>query len=425
MAPINYSWNFTFERQLPKGLVIQTSYIGRMARNLIASRDVMALNNLVDPASGMDWYTAAGILESHRRAGTPISAIPQIPYFANFLPANIAFLMDQNYFGFCCGVFPSHSINQTQAVYAVALNFYGNDWTDTQDVIEDGLGRNLFFHPQYGALSAFSSIAKSNYHAGTLSVRQRLGSTLTMDFNYTLSHSHDDASGLQTSGAFGGALILNPLRQQDSYAESDFDIRHIINANAVWELPFGRGRTFFGGANKLADFFIGGWQLSGIFRWNSGAPIFSPYDDARWATNWNVQSSGVRLRPVESCPTRGGSLFGECLLAAYTSFRGAYPGETGDRNVLRLSSYLNLDMGLGKTFKLPWSETQELQIRFEAFNVTNTQRMGDIDTSRSGFGLQLDPDQITSVNDIPVNWSNYISIQGHPRVMQLGVRFRF
>jgi len=425
VAPINYSWNFTYERQLPKGLVIQTSYIGRMARNLIASRDVMALNNLVDPKSGMDWYTAASILETHRRNGTPIANIPQIPYFANILPANIAFLMDQNYFGFCCGVFPNHTINQTQAVYAVALNFYGNDWTDTQDVIEDGLGSNLFFHPQYGALSAFSSIAKSNYHAGTLSVRQRLGSSLSMDFNYTLSHSHDDASGLQTSTAFGGAFILNPLRQRDNYAESDFDIRHIINANAVWELPFGRGRTFFSGAGKLADAILGGWQLSSIYRWNSAPPIFAPYDDARWATNWNVQSSGVRIRPVETCPTRGGSLFGNCRLAAYTSYRGAYPGETGDRNTLRMTSYINLDVGLGKTFKLPWSETQELQIRFEAFNVTNTQRMGDIDTGRSGFGLQLDPDQVTNVVDIPTNWSNFISIQGQPRVMQLGVRFKF
>jgi hypothetical protein len=425
VAPINYSWNVTFERELPKGFVVQTSYIGRMARNLIASRDVMALNNLVDPKSGLDWYTAAGMLESLRLANTPIADVPQIPYFANFLPANIAELMDTNYFGACCGVFPTYNLTQTQAVYAVALNFYGNDWTDTQDVIEDGLGRNLFFHPQYGALSAFSSIAKSNYHAGTLSVRQRLGTSLTWDFNYTLSHSLDDASGLQTSGAFGGAFILNPLRQQDSYANSDFDIRHIINANAVWELPFGRGRRFFGNVGKLADAVLGGWQLSGIYRWNSGAPIFSPYDDARWATNWNVQSSGVRIRPVETCPTRGGKLFGECLLEAYRSFRGAFPGETGDRNVLRLSSYINLDIGLAETFKMPWSERQELQIRFEAFNVTNTQRMGDIDTSRSGFGLQLDPQNITSVSDIPTNWSSYTAIQGQPRVMQLGVRFKF
>jgi hypothetical protein len=236
----------------------------------------------------------------------------------------------------------------------------------------------------------------------------------------------DDASGLQTSGAFGGAFILNPLRQEDSFANSDFDVRHIINANAVWEMPFGRGRKFFNGVDKLANAFIGGWQMSGIFRWNSGLPMFSPYDDARWATNWNAQSSGTRIRPVESCPVRGGKLFGACLLEAYKSWRGAYPGETGDRNVLRLPGYVNLDMGLSKMFDMPWSETQKLQIRFEVFNVTNTQRMGTIDTSRSGFGLQLDPDKITSADDIPANWSNFISpIQGQPRVMQIGARFVF
>jgi hypothetical protein len=128
---------------------------------------------------------------------------------------------------------------------------------------------------------------------------------------------------------------------------------------------------------------------------------------------------------VRSCPTRGGKLFGDCLLEAYSSWRGAYAGETGDRNVLRLPGYVNLDMGLSKSFDMPWSENQKLQIRFEVFNVTNTQRMGDIDTSRSGFGLQLDPDQVTNVNQIPTNWSNFTSIQGQPRVMQIGARFTF
>jgi hypothetical protein len=429
IAPTNYSWNFTYERELPKGLVVQTSYIGRRARNLIASRDVMALNNLVDPTSLMDWYSAAGTLEQFRLNGTPISAIPKIAWFENLLPTNIASLMEANYFGGTpsspSGVFPTLNLTATQAVYAVALNFYDNDWTDTQDVIEDGLERNIFFHPQYGALSAFASIANSNYDAGTLSIRQRLGRSLTMDFNYTLSHSLDDASGLQTSGAFGGAFILNPLRQHDSYGNSDFDIRHIINTNAVWEVPFGRGRRFFNGVGKVGDAILGGWQFSGIMRWNSGEPIFSPYDDARWATNWNVQSSGVRVRPVTTCPVQGEKLFGDCLLQAYSSFRGAFPGETGDRNVIRLPGYFNLDLGLGKSFTMPWSENHQLQVRFEAFNVTNTQRMGAIDTSRSGFGLQTNSSQITDVGDIPTNWSNFTAIQGQPRVMQLGVRYRF
>jgi hypothetical protein len=424
-APINYSWNLTYERELPHGLVIQTSYIGRLARNLIATRDVMALNNLVDPKSGMDWYTAAGLLETFRRNGTPIDQIPNIPWFQNMLPSTIAQTMDEIYFGQCCDVFPSYNISATQAVYAVALNFYGNDWTDTQDVIEDGLGKNLFFHPQYGALASYSSIAKSNYQAGTLSIRERLGRSLTMDFNYTLSHSFDDASGLQTSTAYDTAFILNPLRQHDNYSNSDFDVRHIINANAVWEMPFGRGRRFFANSGHLANSIIGGWQLGGILRWNSGLPIFSPYDDARWATNWNAQSSGVRLKDIQTCPVQGDKLFGACLLQAYTSWRGAYPGETGDRNVLRLPGYFNIDMGLSKSFDMPWSEKQHLQLRFEVFNITNTQHMGTIDSSRSGFGLQLDPDKITSVSDIPTNWSNFTGIQGQPRVMQIGARFTF
>jgi hypothetical protein len=422
VAPTNYAWNATFERELPHGLVVQASYVGRISRHLIATRDVMALNNIKDPKSGVDWYTAATQLEVLRQKGTDISAVQQIPWFTNMLPANIAQLMNDNYFG---EEVIDPTLNPTQAVYAVAALVYGNDWTDTQDVIEQGLDRNIFFHPQYGALSSFSSIARSNYHAGSLTVRERLGRSLTMDFNYTLSHSHDDASGLQTSGAYGGAFILNPLRQHDNYSDSDFDIRHIINTNAIWEMPFGRGRRFFGNANKLVDNLIGGWQLSGITRWNSGLPFSTPYDDARWATNWNAQSNTVRITPVQTCPVRGGKLFDCNELAAYTSFRNAYPGETGDRNVFRLPGYVNLDLGLSKSFTMPWSEKQKLQLRFEAFNVTNTQRMGAIDTSRTGFGLQLDPQTITSVNDIPTNWANFTGIQGAPRVMQMGLRFSF
>jgi hypothetical protein len=426
VAPINYAWNFTYERQLPKGLVFQTSYIGRISRNLIASRDVMALNNLRDPSSGMDWYTAAGILEAHRAAGTPIDQIPNIPWFNHFLPANIAELMDTNYFEQCCGVFPSYNITPTQAVYAVALNFYGNDWTDTQDVIEQGLDRNIFFHPQYGALSTHSSIGNSNYHAGTISIRERLGRSFTADFNYTLSHSHDDASGLQTAAQFGGAFILNALRQHDNYSDSDFDIRHNINANALWELPFGRGKHFFSGASKLADAFVGGWSMTGIFRWNSGLPISTPFDNARWATNWNAQSNAVRTDgAIQPCPVRGGRLFDCNLLDAYRSFRNPFPGETGDRNVFRLAGYVNLDMGITKSFSLPWSESQRLQLRVEAFNVTNTQRMGIPDTgSRTGFGIGLDPSTF-NLDDIPVNWMRFINIQGAPRVMQFGVRYSF
>jgi Carboxypeptidase regulatory-like domain len=434
VAPINYSWNLTYERQLPKGLFIQASYIGRYANNLIAQRDTMALNNLVDPKSGVDWYTAATQLEIFRTQGIPYTSVAPIPYFENLMP-NLGDL-----------VFGDSTLTSTQAVYLLAsADIFGNDWTDTQDVIDAALGTNLFFHPQYGALATYSSIGHSRYNAGTLSIRERLGRSLTFDFNYTLSHSLDDASGVQTGGGFGALFIQNPIRQHDWYANSDFDIRHLINANSIWELPFGRGRKYFSGANNLVDGVLGGWRLSGIFRWNSGLPIATPFDDARWATNWNVQSNTVRVKPFESCPDRGGvsapKLFGCDPTAIYRSLRNARPGESGERNTLRLPGYVSLDVGLAKKFKMPW-EGHSLELRLEAFNVTNTQRMGALTGGRTGYGVGLDPggapygcttncalspfDGVPSTPlTAPTIWSNFSGIQGKPREMQFGAIYRF
>jgi hypothetical protein len=370
-----------------------------------------------------------------------VDQVSQIPYFANIFPADLAHRINENYFG---DAVLDEGLNQTQAVFTMASrDIFGNDWTDTQDALDqavnDGVStaHNLFFQPQYGALSAFSSIANSNYHAGTLSIRERLGTTLTMDFNYTLSHSLDDASGLSTAGAFGGAFIVNPILQHTSYANSDFDIRHIVNMNAVWELPFGKGRAFLNDSNRWVNGVLGGWQLSGIFRWNSGLPVgfygdSGPFDNSRWATNWNVQSNVIRIQPIDTCPDRGGpitdvnpsgapKLFGCNTQAAYDSFRNARPGEVGDRNVFRVPGYVDLDIGLGKSFTMPWSERHKLQIRAEAFNITNTQRLGQFDTGRSGFGVNLKPSSAKP----PTNWGNFTAIQGSPRVMQFGFRYEF
>ena len=441
-SPTNYMWNLTFERELPKGFVIQASYIGRLGRDLLVSRDVMMPNNLTDPKSGMDWYTAAGMLEDIRRtlalqgitSSSPTATIqaafnnlPTIPFFENFFGAVPNFAVNM-VGGSRASTFNIN--NATKAVFGDAFFFTGNDWTTTMadidifGLLDEGLPL-VFYQPQYGALSSFSTVGNSEYHGGTLSIRQRLGESLSLDFNYTLSKSMDDASGLQTSGSYGGAFILNPLRQHDSWAVSDFDVRHIINFNALWELPMGRNRWLSFGGNKVADTILGGWQLSSIMRWNSGYPIGAPFDAATWATNWNVQSYGVRVRPVESCATRGDTqpprLFGCNPTESYQSFRNAKPGETGDRNQFRLPGYFTLDMGMSKSLTMPWNEGHKLQLRFEAFNVTNTQRMGGILATRDGYGLV----DIPQASPAPTNFSNFVSIQGNRRVMQFGFRYAF
>jgi hypothetical protein len=254
---------------------------------------------------------------------------------------------------------------------------------------------NLFFNPQYAAFAVFSTIAKSNYNSAQFSVRERFKSDLIFDFNYTYGHSLDNASGLQNSTSYGYAFILNPLNPDLSYADSDFDVRHIINANWLIGLPIGRNRHFFHGMGKVADTLLGGWQLTGVFRWNSGYPIDSqtsvPFEADRWATNWNAQSNMVRVRPIVSSPSANvngePNLFSDPTFA-FQSFRDARPGEPGDRNVFRAPGYIALDGGLYKTFKLPW-ENHRITFRWEVYNVTNTQRFSGANISDNG--LPQDP----------------------------------
>jgi hypothetical protein len=245
----------------------------------------------------------------------------------------------------------------------------------------------------------------------------------------------DDASGLQTSGAYGTAFIVNALRQKDSYSVSDFDARHVINANALVQLPFGKGRKFLNGINSWADSVVGGWQIGGIFRWNSGLPFNNLIDLAGWATNWQLRSSTVRTRPIQTSITANGAggspnLFSD-LQALRTSVRPAKPGETGDRNVFRGPSFSQLDMNLGKTFKMPWGENHNLQFRWEVFNVFNKQYFDE--NSVSAFSLSP-PDPYATDDDgnpapvpskLTAGTGTLTGIRGVPRRMQFVLRYSF
>jgi hypothetical protein len=436
-TPYNYSVNVSYGRELGRGLSFETSYVGRFARDLLASRDIMHLNNIRDPQSGMTWYEAINLLVDHRYALTPITSIQPIPFFEHFFPG-------------LAGTFNVNGSNvaltATQAAYrrvaqrgvgglnTTDYTFVQLRWDDAANCTPQGTNfcpggpsifNNTFFHPQYGALSVFSTIARSNYNSAQFSLRQRLRNDITFDINYTFAHSLDTASGLQNSTGYGAAFIVNALDPEQNYADSDFDVRHIVNANWLVGLPVGRGR-WLNTENSFVDAVVGGWQLTGIFRWNSGLPVQTPFDCCVWATNWNVQSNGVRARPVTASPTRAGSpnLFSD-RLAVYRSFRNARPGEVGDRNVLRGEGFVTLDAGLTKQFKLPW-EGHGIQFRWEVFNVTNTQRfdantIADLSLGTDPFlgGEPSDDFGAFTSTQAPLNETKA------GRVMQFTLRYQF
>jgi hypothetical protein len=443
-TPYNYNYAASYERELSKGLKIQIAYVGRFARNLLAQRDIMQMNNLRDPKSGQTFYEAMNKLIDYRLAGLPINTAPSIPWFENVLP------------GFAGNVTLNgvvYALTSTQRAYrAIALPKVGpctvtgtatcgqnsTDYTFKQLQWDDApiaFMNNIFFHPQYGALSTWSTVAKSNYNSAQVSLTQRFTHDISFDFNYTYGHSLDDASGLQNAGNYStSALIFNALNPESQYANSDFDVRHIVNANWIFGLPFGRGKTLFHDSGKIVNGILGGWQMTGIFRWNSGAPTASPFGSQRWPTNWQVSSTLVRTKQVIADPSKNVSgqpnLFSDPL-ATYLSFRDARAGEAGDRNVLRLPGYIDLDAGLYKTFKI--TERQSVTFRWEVYNVSNTQRL----QSPSGFGVAaIDPFLqgqfgLPAITSAPTTFGALTSTQkplGETkagRIMQFALRWQF
>lgn len=415
-TPLNYSVNFAVSRELGRGFSVEAAYVGRLARNLLLTRDIMHLNNLVDPKSGVDWYTAIRQLIDLRYKDAAITSVQKIPYFENLFPglAGTFTILGQR-----------ADLTATQGAYRrVAKSAVGGrnttDYTFVQLLWDDkpvAIANNMFFHPQYAAFSAYSTLGESDYHSAQFTVRKRFSRDLTFDFNYTLGRSLDTASGLQTEGAYGAAFNGNPLNLDLNRGNSDFDIRHIINTNYIVGLPFGRGKWLLKDVNPVANQIIGGWQLTGIFRWNSGLPSGQPFDGSRWATNWNVQSNTVAIRKLQSSPTRTGdpNMFSDSTFA-FQSYRNAYPGEVGDRNVLRYPGYVNFDLGVVKSFNLS-GEQRKLIFRWDVFNLTNTQYFRGI----ANFFMPQDP----FLAKPPSDFGKFTGIQGEPRKMQFALRFEF
>jgi hypothetical protein len=430
-TPKNYSINFSYGRELGKGLSFEMSYVGRFADDLLGQRDIMHFNNIRDPKSGQSWYDAMNQLIDLRHAGVPITSVQPIPFFENILPGIAGTFT-------VLGV-PKVLTSSQRAYMRIALPVVGGlnvtDYTFLQsnarwDDKPASIFNNTFVNPQYAALNTWSTFAESSYNSAQLSIRQRLTRDVTFDFNYTFSHSLDNASGLQNVGNYSTtSLIFNPLFPDENHADSDFDIRHQINANWLVGLPVGRGKKLFGDVGNVANAFLGGWQMTGIFRWNSGLPTANsrPFAFQRWATNWQVSSGMVRVRPLQTQP---GDFNGEPNIfadpqAAFLSFRDPRPGEGGDRNVFRYPGYISLDAGLYKTFNLPW-EGQTITFRWEVYNVTNTQRLtGPI----SGTGLTTDPFLLGTT--APVEFGKLTSTQTPlsetraGRVMQFALRYQF
>ncbi len=156
---------------------------------------------------------------------------------------------------------------------------------------------------------------------------------------------------------------------------ADFDIRHLFNANGIWNLPLGRGQAIGTNLNKWVDAFVGGWSLSGIITMRSGLPLNSSSGSFSVGFFGNSPSvlTGAPIDLTSNIRDEGtGIQYFADPAAVNAALRFPRHGESGNRNFFRSPGFWNLDLALSKKWKMPWSEKHLLTFRAEAYNATNS-----------------------------------------------------
>ena len=347
-TPHAYAVDFSVGRELPGRFSVQVSYIGRFGHDLLTQRDLNQPLDVVDPKTGIDYYTAAADLSRLARAfalanngGQPTNyysssiTLAQINTItASMLPSTYKYWVDTlpplrpgatayaDLLSQSPGILAFPAGNSTDSLlravfdlyYNPALSVIGDEIVGLADIdAYGGLGDDIgsgsyyfngpvglnggagkFLNDQAFSMYGWSSIGSSAYHSLQASLRKQFSHGVQFDFNYTFSKSLDVTSAASRVGfsVYGyqniglvGTRLANDFSPRLARAVSDFDLTHQMNFNWIADVPVGKGRALAHNSGGLLDAFIGGWQLSGLARWTSGFP-FSVDGGQRWPTNW-------------------------------------------------------------------------------------------------------------------------------------------
>ncbi|HEY6802199.1 MAG TPA: TonB-dependent receptor [Pyrinomonadaceae bacterium] len=361
-TPYSIQYSFGFQRELPGSFILEATYVGRQSRKLFSQADLAQVTNFKDPTSGQLLFDAFNALQRQVQAGLTGAAITPQPFFEHQIGAGGTALMASN------GTLRQFVLRGDTSD-AIQL-LYANNLLDP----------NVGMSAQFGTNIYISNQGASSYDGLLMSLRKRFSSGLQFDFNYTWSHAIDNGSSVVNT--VSGGLVCDVTNLRVCRGDSDFDIRHLVNANFIYELPFGKGKRFFKNAPGWADQVVGGWEVTGIFTARSGLPFSTTTTAFPIGFNFNspaaFNSTNLAALQGNIHDASNGTI--QFFDNPTTVFDPANPtagvirfphhGEIGNRNVFRGPGFWNLDTAVLKNFKLPW-EGHSFQIRWESFNAFN------------------------------------------------------
>jgi hypothetical protein len=342
-TPFVNQWNVSIQRQLFHDTVLEVAYIGNKGTHMFRMLNANQATITPDFIAG---FKAA-------QAGTRTGAVGKLlDTYGTTLPSNITTAMTNN--------------DMATFITAVDTGVFNN--VVGGRLVAAGLGQGYFRNPQFTIAALGCSCTDTSYNALQVSVNRRFSSGLLFQTNYTWGKSLDDISD-DTDGAGQGLLIpVDSNNRRLDRGRSNFDIRHQFRAGVVYELPFGKGKSFL--KSGALSWIAGGWTTNTIIDWSSGYPFSVSSGVGTLYPNVTMNAA------FTGDPTAIGSLVKGASSVTYLSatekaqFSRPGVGEFGaGRNIYTGPGFFQTDFALHKAFAI--KERFKAELRGEAFNVFN------------------------------------------------------
>ena len=372
--PTVHEWNFSIQRELPRGFVLQAAYIGRRGERLFMAYDANQINAAPIVPSFL-------IMQQNRAKGCTPSGTGCPAGVTGVTPPLLGQLQTQ---GGLTAAAAATFLNSSTTTGELDINSAGNFARRIEDTT---LGLKLRPNQQFAVITYLDNSGDSNYHAAQFTLRRRFSTGLGLSMAYTFGKSIDNQSVDPVGASSGGGLSTTNSRTptdirnfREERGRSDFDRTQVLQAATVWELPFGKGRRFLKSSKGVVNQIFGGWTVNSIYTFQTGEPF--AIRSGSFTANGNHESrAGIQAPVTAQLQTLPGQTFAgpvlfkpvnalTCGVDPTQAFCIPAPGLNGaGRNIFTAPSYWNLDLGFIKTF--PLTEKFKLQFRMEMFNALN------------------------------------------------------
>ena len=274
--------------------------------------------------------------------------------------------------------------------------------------------RRLFGNQQIGYMDVYDDGGTASYNGMVLALQKRFSKGLTVDTNYTWSHCIGDlAIGNSTGNAGAGLLYPNNRRFDRSNCHSSeiggqfsSDRRQVFSLSLVYQTPHL--------ANPMTNRLFSSWQIGGIYRKQTGPYLgLSLTSDVQLAANSAASQRPLQVLGNPLCADPGPSCWINKAAFQTPAFGTLSP--MGRDNILG-PGYFGLDAKLSREFKL--HERQSLEVRGEAFNLTNSFRAGIAQPSLAAGGSGV-------VTTFGLPTFGTVTSALDPRIIQFALKFMF